>query len=162
MVLESLFYGPNSISVAPASQDFIRTVYAGAPNGAPQNFAVVGAAAGADWTPAVQVLLGPAPDATYTLTGYGTQRETTLSATYPTTFISQNLPDLFWAASMIFWSGYTKNFGAMADNPQQSVSWEAEYQRLLKGGAVEEARKKFQAQGWQAQAPTPTATPARV
>jgi len=162
IVLEALYYGPNTIPVAPASQEFIRAVFAGAANGPPENFAVIGAASGAGWSPAAQVLLGPAPDATYTLTGYGTERPATLSETNTTTFISLNLPDLFWAASMIFWSGYTKNFGAMTDNPQMPISWQSEYTRLLKGAGVENARDKFQSQGWQAEAPSPVATPQRV
>lgn len=159
VVLEALFYGASSFPVIPASQDFIRGVYAGATAGPPETFAVIGAAAGGDWTPSMQVLLGPVPDAVYALNGYGTKRETTLSAAYPSTFISANLPDLFWAASMIFWAGYNRNFGAMADDPRQATSWAAEYQRLLSGAGVEEARRKFQSQGWQAQAPTSIASP---
>lgn len=159
IVLEALFYGTNTIPVTPASQDYIRAVYAGATRGPPLYFAVVGAASGAAWTPATQVLLGPSPDQAYALSGYGTQRQATLSSTTTETFISTQLPDLFWAAGMVFWSGYMKNFGAMADDPKMAISWEAEYQRLLKGAGTEEARKKFQSQGWQAQAPTPLAQP---
>jgi hypothetical protein len=159
VVLESLFYGPTTIPVPPASQDYILLAYAGAANGPPERFAVAGAASGAGWTPGTQIVLGPAPDAVYALTGYGTQRQATLSASTPATFISQNLPDLFWAASMIFWAGYNRNFGAQSDDPRQAVSWSAEYQRLLHGADVEEARKKFRYQGWQSQFPVPPAVP---
>ena len=162
VVLESLFYGANNAPVTPASQDFIRTVYAGSANGPPEVFAPVGAASGINWTPAMQVLLAPAPDSAYAITGYGTQREAPLSAAHTSTFISANLPDLFWAASMIFLAGYNRNFGAQSDDPRQALSWEAEYQRLLKGAEIEEARKKFQSQAWGPQQPAPAATPART
>lgn len=161
IVLESLFYGPNSIPVTPASQEYIRTIYAGAANGPPSEFAIIGAAAGSDWVPATQLLLGPAPDNTYALNGYGTQRETTLSQAYPATYISTFLPDLFFAAAMVWWSGFAKNFGAQADDPRMAMSWEQQYQLLLKGAGVEEARDKFQSQAWAAQAPAPVATPSR-
>jgi hypothetical protein len=160
VVLEMLYYGPHDIPVTPASSDYIRTVFAGAANGPPLYFVTEGSAmASTGWTPGIQVLLGPAPDAAYVLSGYGTQRQTPMSAANPTTFIWQNLPDLAWAAAMIYWSGYTHNFGAMTDSPQMPMSWSAEYKRLLQSAQVEEARKKFQGQGWQAQAPTPIAGP---
>ena len=160
--LEELYFGASNTPVSPMSQAAIRAIYSSTPSGPPQYFAVIGAAAGSDWTPGLTVLLGPAPDQTYPLTGYGWQREATLSATHPTTFISVNLPDLFWSCAMIFWSSYLKNFGAASDQPQMAVSWEQEYQRLLKGAQVEEARKRFASQGWQAQSPAPLAAQPRV
>lgn len=143
VVLESLTYGTNSTAITPASQDYIRSVYAGAANGPPERFALIGSASGTPWALGMQVLLGPAPDAAYPMTAYVTQRPDPLSATNTTTFISLNLPDLFWAASMIFWSGYNRNFGMMSDDPRQATSWSAEYQRLRDGAAKEEVRKKF-------------------
>ena len=154
IVLEQLFLGATNTPVVPASQDYIRAVYAGAAMGPPRHFMVIGGATTPDWSGAMQVLLGPTPDIAYTLTGYGTERPATLSATNPTTFISTVLPDVFWAASMIFWSGYNRNFGAQSDQPQQAVSWKAEYDRLLKSSMVEEARKTFRSQAWVAEAPT--------
>ena len=159
--LEELYFGASNTPVSPMSQAAIRAIYSSTPNGPPQYFAVIGAASGADWTPGLTVLLGPAPDQTYPLTGYGWQREATLSATHPTTFISVNLPDLFWSCAMIFWNSYMKNFGAASDQPSASVSWAQEYQRLLKSANLEEMRKKFQSYSWQAQSPTPIASQAR-
>lgn len=155
VVLESLFYGTTNTPVTPASQDYIRTVFAGASNGPPVNFVPIGAATGAGWTPGTQLLLGPAPDAVYPLTGYVTQRQAALSDNNPTTFISLNLPDLFWSASMIFFAGYNRNFGAQGqvDDAGQAVTWRAEYTRLLHGAEVEEARKKFMAQNGTAKMP---------
>lgn len=155
IVAEELYYGPNNTPLCPLSQAAIRAIYAGYGNGPPEYFAVVGAASGAGWAPAEQVLLGPAPDQAYALSAYVTERQATLSGTNTTTFISTQLPDLFWAAAMIFWSGYIKAFGSMSDNPQMAVSWEQEYQRILKGSQVEEARKKFAGPGGQAKFPVP-------
>jgi hypothetical protein len=79
-----------------------------------------------------------------------------------TTFISLNLPDVFIMASMIYVSAYQRNFGRANDDPQMAVTYESQYQALLKGAAVEEARKKFEAAGWSSQSPSTFATPTRV
>jgi hypothetical protein len=84
-----------------------------------------------------------------------------LSATNTTTFISLYLPDVFIMASMIYISAYQRNFGRMSDDPQMAQSYEAQYQTLLKGAVVEEARKKFESSGWTSQSPSPVATPSR-
>lgn len=157
IVTEELYYGPSETPIPPLSQAAIRAIYAGAANGPPQYFAIIGAATGAGWMPGMQVLLGPAPDAAYALTVYATERQAALSASNTTTFISTQLPDVFWSCSMIYWSSVMKNFGAASDNPQMALAWSQEYQRLLKGAQVEEARKKFMSSGWQAQEPAPIA-----
>jgi hypothetical protein len=106
-------------------------------------------------------VLAPTPDANYVAEVVGTQRPLPLSPTNPTTSISTYLPSLFNAASMIYMSGFQKNFGSQADNPQQAVSWAGMYKELLTSGGIEEARKKFQGPGWNPYQPTPIATPAR-
>lgn len=145
MVLESLYYGPNNQPVPFASQDYIRTVYAGATNGPPEYFAFTGAASGSPWTTGQQILLGPAPDATYALTGFGVERPAPLSATNTTTWISTWIPDVFFACAMIFWSGYMKNYGAAGtmDDPGQAGNWEGQYMRLLKSAETEEMRRRY-------------------
>jgi hypothetical protein len=107
-------------------------------------------------------VLAPWPDAAYTLEITGTQRPPTLSTTNTTTFISTYLPDLFEAASMIEAAAYQQNFSAVGDNPQQGTNWSQHYQDLLKSAQLEEARKKFQAEGWSPAQPSPTATPPRT
>ena len=62
---------------------------------------------------------------------------------------------------MIYISGYQRNFGRANDDPQMAVTYESQYNTLLKGAAVEEARKKFEASGWSSQSPSPVATPSR-
>jgi hypothetical protein len=107
-------------------------------------------------------LLGPQPDQTYTYSVVGTQRFPSLSPTNSTTFISIYLPDVFIMASMIYISAYQRNFTSMASNdPQMAVTYESQYQALLKGAMVEEARKKFEASGWSSMSPPLAATPAR-
>jgi hypothetical protein len=94
------------------------------------------------------IILGPWPDANYQVEVIGTIRPTPLSATNTTTFLTTYLPDLFLAASMIFASGYQRDFGSQADNPQQSASWEMQYEKLFASANAEELRKKFSGLGW--------------
>jgi hypothetical protein len=89
------------------------------------------------------IAVGPWPDANYRVEVLGTQRPAPLSVSNPTTMLSLYLPDLFFAASMVFASGYQLNFSAMSDAPQQSVSWESHYQQLKGSAATEEASKKI-------------------
>jgi hypothetical protein len=105
--------------------------------------------------------VGPVPDQAYPVEVVGTYRPNSLSATNTTTFISNYLPDVFIMASMIYISAYQRNFGRMNDDPQMAISYESQYQALLKGATVEEARKKFSSSGWSSQSPSPIATPSR-
>lgn len=95
-----------------------------------------------------QSLVGPWPDDGYVVEVVGTQRPTPLSASNTTTFLSLYLPDLFVAASMIFMSGYQKNFGRQSDDPQAAQSWESQYNKLFASAATEEARKRFMGSAW--------------
>ena len=106
-------------------------------------------------------LVGPYPDISYPVEIVGTYRPASLSSTNLTTFISLNLPDVMIMASMVYISAYQRNFGRMNDDPQMAISYESQYQTLLKGAMGEENRKKFEAAAWSSQAPSPTATPTR-
>lgn len=106
-------------------------------------------------------LVGPQPDQAYYTEIIGVARPDSLSATNTATFISTYLPDLFTMASMVYASGYQRNFGRQNDDPQMAVSYESQYQTLLKGAGTEEARKKFEASGWSSQGPAPVASPTR-
>lgn len=105
------------------------------------------------------ILLGPPPDLAYIITCFGTQRPAPLSAINTSTFLTQFLPDLFLAASMVFWAGYQRDFGSQSDDPKMAQSWETQYGLLMKSGAVEEARKKWQGPGWSSRLPSPIASP---
>jgi hypothetical protein len=106
-------------------------------------------------------LVGPYPDQSYPCELVGTYRPDSLSATNPTTFISLYLPDLFIMASMIYISAYQRNFGRANDDPQMAVTYESQYQTLLKAADLEENRKKFEAAAWSSQEPSISATPTR-
>lgn len=108
-----------------------------------------------------QIIVGPWPDMNYNVEMVGTQRFPALSVTNTTTFISTYLPDVFIMASMIFISGFQRNFGAMSSDPQMAMSYEQQYGKLLQGAQVEEARKRFQSGAWGPQSPTQAATPSR-
>jgi len=106
-------------------------------------------------------LFGPVPDQAYGVEIVGTYRPASLSVSNTETFISKYLPDVFIMASMIYVSAYQRNFGRANDDPQMAVTYESQYQALLQGASVEEARKKFEASGWSSQSPAPVASPSR-
>lgn len=97
------------------------------------------------WCPNDQanILIGPAPSTTYSFEVVGTQRFMQLSASNPTNFLSDQLPDLYVVCSMVYWAGYQANYGAQAEDSAQAQSWENQYQLLLKSAVVEEARKNY-------------------
>jgi len=141
------------VPLTPTTKEFLDAVYGDSTlTGQPQY-----------WVPFNDntFLVGPYPNANYTVEIVGTYRPQSLSATNTTTFISLNLPDLFIMVSMIYASAYQRNFGRANDDPQMAVTYEGQYQALLKGAMVEEARKKFEASGWSSQGPAPVATPTR-
>ena len=108
------------------------------------------------------IIVGPSPDAAYTMEVVGTVRPTPLSATNTTTYLTLYLPDLFMAASLVFAAGYLQNYGAMVDNPQQAMSWETHYKALFESANVEENRKKYASAAWTPKSPAPLATPPRT
>ena len=108
------------------------------------------------------IILGPWADDAYTVEIVGTFRPDSLSTTNTSTFVSLYLPDLMIMASMIYISAFQRNFVSAASNdPQMPVNYETQYQTLLKGAVVEEARKKFQSSGWTSMSPALVATPTR-
>jgi hypothetical protein len=145
IVADTLIWGPSQIPIVTASLEFIAAVYTGAPNGPPEYWAPIGNSALPQNTSApasLAALVGPAPDQPYAFSVYGTIRPDPLSATNDTTWLSMTLPDLFFAAAMIFFSGYTKNYGAAGavDDPGMGVNWRSEYERLREGAYLDELR----------------------
>lgn len=137
----------------PVTKEFLDATW-GSPTSAaqPKYFALLNDTA---------LIFGPWPNAIYPLEIVGTIRPDSLSATNTTTFISLYLPDLFIMASMIFISAYQRDFGRQSDDPQMAMSYEAQYNALLKGATVEEFRKKFESVGWTSMSPSPVAAPTR-
>ena len=146
----------------PTTREYLDAVFGVASStGLPQYFAPFGGNANSNWT----FLVGPYPDAAYTVEIVGTYRPSSLgdgtNGTTLTTFISLYLPDIFIMASMIYISAYQRNFGRANDDPQMAVSYESQYQALLKGAMGEEYRKKFEGAAWSSKSPSPVATPTR-
>lgn len=158
-------------TLTPVTKSFLQNVYAtNSGAGTPQYFAVYGGDLATGGQASQYVQIGPwtGSTGTYTFNVTGTTRQPTLynyavtgSADTTYTFISQNLPDLMLMASMIYLSAYQRNFGRQADDPQMAQSYESQYNLLLKGATIEEARKKFQAGGWTSYSPAVVATPSR-
>lgn len=107
------------------------------------------------------IIVGPPPDAAYGLEVIGTQRPAPLSAANPSTFLTDHLPDLFLAASMIFVSGYMRDFGAQTSDPAMSSSWEAQYEKLLASAMTEEQRKFGWGASWSSYPTSAAAEPQR-
>lgn len=137
----------------PTTKEFLTATYPNAQYLAvPQYFAMLNQNS---------IIVGPWPDNSYQVEVVGTIRPNSLSSTNTTTFISLYLPDLFLMASMIFVSGYQRNFGRQADDPGMAVSYESQYKTLLAGAMMEEVRKKFQASAWSSMSLPVAATPTR-
>ena len=137
----------------PTTKEFLDYVYPSVSNSdIPQYFAMLTQS---------NMVVGPWANNTYYAEVVGTYRPDSLSAVNTTTFISQYLPDLLIMASMIYVSGYQRNFGRQSDDPAMAQSYENQYQTLLKGSLVEEFRKKFQAGGWTSMTPAVVASPTR-
>jgi hypothetical protein len=137
----------------PTTKEFLDAVYGSSTNTAMPKYFV----------PFNETLffVGPTPNADYYVEVVGTVRPAPLSVSVPTTFISEYLPDLLVMASMIYISAYQRNFGKESDDPQMAMSYESQYQLLLKSAGVEEARKKFESAAWSSQSPATIAAPTR-
>lgn len=144
------------------TNEFMDTVY-GSPTvtGTPQYYAML-----TDTT----MLVAPWPDQTYTVEFIGTYRPAQLTNANNGTsrnFLTTNMPDLYIASGMMFWSAYYQNYGAQSDNPQIAVSWSQRYKEILNGilgsGGVniETLRQKAASYSWTPYQPTPQANISR-
>ena len=147
----------NRNQLVPVTREFLDAIW---PNEAstttpsvPQYYAMI-----TDQT----IIVGPPPDAPYTMEVIGTIIPPDLSPTQTTTWISLYLPDLFLAASLVFGYGYLKDYGAASDDPNAPGSWSNHYDKLLIGANTEENRKKYASQSWTPKSPAPLATPPRA
>jgi hypothetical protein len=106
------------------------------------------------WCPVdqVSILLGPAPDAAYTVNCFGTQRPQALSSTNVTTLLTLYEPDLFFAGTMIAWADFQRD-------TEMAGAWQAVYQQKLQSVNVESFRSKLMSQGWTTRLPSPIASP---
>lgn len=139
-----------TIVLTPTSREFIDVAYPSvtAYSTVPRYFATLSSSL---------ISLGPAPNLNYGMEWVGTIRPTALSSTNQTTLLTTYVPDLFMAASMVFASGYMRNFGSQADNSQMAQSWESQYQILKGSASIETLRQKFDSWGWTSENPSPVA-----
>ena len=155
----------------PVSKEFLQNVCGtSASTAMPAYFSMVGGDQTTGGNTYNNVLVGPYPDANYAVTVFGTQRLPSLYqyasagvADTGLTFLSQWMPDLLLQASMILVSQFQRNFGTTMPNNDGGMpgSYEAQYENLLKGTIVEEARKKFSASAWSSYSPPMVASPGR-
>lgn len=95
-----------------------------------------------------QIVVGPAPDAAYTVEVIGTIRPAPLSASNPTTYLTLYLPDLFLAAGAVFVSGFIQNGASGPPAAAMTPGLEAEYTKLIGSANIEEERKRFGSGAW--------------
>lgn len=137
----------------PTTRDYLDAVWPSVTGaGVPNKYAMI-----TDQT----VIFGPWPDAVYSAQVIGTFRPAALSASNTTTPLTLYWPQLYVAASMVFMSGFQKNFGAQADDPRSAVSWETQYTTLFASANIEEQRKRYASGAWSSMQPTSIATPSR-
>lgn len=148
--------GVRFAQLQPVSLEFLDAAYpaetATASTATPEYFAMV-----TDQT----LVVGPSPGTAWRVEVVGEIRPTPLSASNTTTYLTNYLPDLFIAASMVFASGYQKNFGSQSDDPKMSASWESQYQTLFASANLEENRKRWASVSWTSKQPSPIAQPQR-
>ena len=153
--------GTRVAPLTPTTLDFINAVYGSgsqSPRGQPLYFNVFNDN---------EYIFGPVPDQNYAVELIGTFRPVSLSPTSVgptgvkgTTFLSCYLPEVLVMASMIYVSAYQRNWlGAAGNDPQMPVTYETQYQTLIKGAGMDEARKAGSSAGWSSMAPAPLATP---
>lgn len=138
------------VQLTPVSREFLDIAYPSGQNavGTPEFWAMASD---------TQILFGPSPDLPYPVEVIGIQRPTALSSANTSTFLTEYVPDLFEAASMVYASGYMRDFGQQADNPAMGASWEAQYKQLFQSAKLEQLRAKYQSEGWTSDSPSPIA-----
>ena len=171
ITLQSMSYVSGTVTqrILPTSRAFINEVYPDSSlQGPPAYFAPYGGDATTTGATSQLFLFGPTPDSNYNLSINGTVRLISLNsfatsgpAATQYTFISAYLPDLLLMASMIYVSGFQRNFSAQSGDPAMSVSYEQQYNALLKGAMIEENRRKFWASAWSSLSTPPAATSTR-
>lgn len=140
-------------SLMPVTKQFLDLAYPSASvSGVPQFYAMQTNA---------QIIFGPVPDLPYPIEITGTQRPSPLSSANSSTVLTTALPDLFVCAAAIGVGDYLRASGSPPPQPMMD-RWEGQYKTLVQSAAVEEARKKYAAEGWTMAQPSPVATPPRV
>lgn len=106
-----------------------------------------------------QILVAPTPANTNRIEMGLTFRPASLSSGNPTTWLSENAPDLLFAAAMVVGAAYQRNFGAQASDPKMALSWENTYQVAKQQCLVDEIRRKSEGYADVSQSQPPAQTP---
>lgn len=106
-------------------------------------------------------VIAPTPDQSYVSLITGTWRPAPMSATNPSTWLGDNLPDLLFIACMLEVSAWMREFGATSGDPQMAMTWSQRYDQAKASALEEEQRRKGFGTGWQPMSPTPFAQPPR-
>jgi len=141
------------VPLIPTSKAVVDAIYPSATSsncGQPQYYARVSN---------LQLMFGPTPDQAYGIESIVTTRPAPLSASNSSTWLTQNVPELMIAGSMIFLAGYMRNYGSQSDDPKLAQSWESQYQNLIKSMDVDALRMSFESAGWTSKQPSPLASP---
>jgi hypothetical protein len=138
------------VQLVPVSVSYLNSVWnSGTFRSVPKDFAMIRQD---------QAIVGPWPDSNYFVEVIGTIRPNPLSASNTNTYLTQYLPDLFLAASMVFFSKAVLDYnGATQGSPEW---WESNYQAAFRSASLEELRKKYAGPGWTSLSSVPV-TPTR-
>ncbi len=148
--------------LTPASIEVLDTIYPSATGtGVPQFFAYV--TQDTYISPAQsQIAFGPWPDAIYRVEVIGKIKPTGLTSSNQTTWLSANLYDVLFKATMIEATAWQSNFGAAGvDNPQMANTWSAAYMQARDSAATWQARARFAGGSWSSAPLEATAQPQR-
>ena len=159
----------NTSPMTPVSREYIQNCYGGLQGaGIPRYFAMVGDNFGDGADTLNNVLLGPYPNAPYTVIVNGTIWQPSLYsyasngvADTQYTYISNYYSEMLLMASMIYISAFQRNFSATSDSPDMGQSYEKQYQVLRLGAIEEENRKKQLGSAFSAYSTPVSATPTR-
>jgi len=152
-----LVSGVKQAPLLPVSRSYLEFVWPGSLSSAASDIPVA-------WCPVDQatVLLAPPAGQDTVVEVVGSQRFVPLSAANASNFLTLYFGDMYIAASMIWLTGWQRDYGAQSEDPTKAVSWEGVYGKLLSAAAVEEVRKKFESVGWSPRLPSPIATPPKT
>lgn len=118
----------------PASIDFVDNMWPNeATTGIPQYYTMLDHAT---------MIIAPTPDQSYDVEISGSWRPAPMSPTQLNSWLGDNLPDLLFAAVMIEALGYQRDYGAQSDDPQNALSWKAQYDAAKASALTDETKRR--------------------
>jgi hypothetical protein len=108
-----------------------------------------------------QVVFGPWPDAAYRVEVVGVVQPAGLTSINGTTWLSVNLYDVLFKATMMEAVAWQQNFSVGADNPAMAVNWKSAYAEAKDSAIKWQARARFGGASWTSASLEPIAQPQR-